>query len=385
MRIAFYAPLKPPDDPVPSGERAMARLLMTALATAGHEVDLASRLRSFDAAGGRARQARLGDLGLRLADRLIRRYRACAPAARPALWFTYHLYHKAPDWLGPAVSRALGIPYVVAEASHAPRQEHGPWAVGWLAARDAIAGADLIVGLNPADAACVRPLLPTPARWLPLRPFTDVARLRRAGADPASGPRLRRRGAPPQLLSVAMMRPGAKLASYRLLAQALRAIADRPWRLLIAGDGPARAEVAAAFAPLGRRVRFLGRLDPPALYRVAAAADLYLWPAIGEAYGMAILEAQALGLPVVAGAAGGVGAIVRDRRTGVLVRVGDAPAFAGAVAALLENAGSRRAMAVAARRVSAHEHDIGAAARTLDAALRDLSGRPGLDDPRGGA
>ena len=36
MRIAFYAPLKPPDHPVPSGDRRMARLLMAALATAGH-------------------------------------------------------------------------------------------------------------------------------------------------------------------------------------------------------------------------------------------------------------------------------------------------------------------------------------------------------------
>ena len=41
----------------------------------------------------------------------------------------------------------------------------------------------------------------------------------------------------------------------------------------------------------------------PALY---AGADLYLWPAINEAYGMAFLEAQAAGLPVVAGRTGGV-------------------------------------------------------------------------------
>jgi len=49
-----------------------------------------------------------------------------------------------------------------------------------------------------------------------------------------------------------------------------------------------------------------------------AASDLYVWPAIGEAYGLAILEAQAAGLPVVAGETGGVGDIVAHGVTGLL-------------------------------------------------------------------
>ena len=59
MRVAFYAPLKPPDHPVPSGDRSMARLLIRALELAGHEVGLASRLRSRDTDGDPARQSRL--------------------------------------------------------------------------------------------------------------------------------------------------------------------------------------------------------------------------------------------------------------------------------------------------------------------------------------
>ena len=47
MRIGFYAPLKAPDHPVPSGDRQMARHLMAALGAAGHGVELVSRLRSF--------------------------------------------------------------------------------------------------------------------------------------------------------------------------------------------------------------------------------------------------------------------------------------------------------------------------------------------------
>ena len=114
MRVAFYAPLKAPDHPVPSGDRAIARLLLAALeragATRGWEVDVASRLRSFDGAGDADRQARLREIGARIADRLLHRYREAPAGRRPDLWFTYHLYHKAPDWIGPVVSERLGIP-----------------------------------------------------------------------------------------------------------------------------------------------------------------------------------------------------------------------------------------------------------------------------------
>ncbi|MFO1157098.1 MAG: glycosyltransferase family 1 protein, partial [Rhodospirillales bacterium] len=99
MRVAFYAPMKPPDDPVASGDRTMARLLIAALAAAGNEVELAARFRSFDAAGDALRQRRIAALGRRLAERLQQRWRRRSPAEWPGLWLTYHLYHKAPDYL----------------------------------------------------------------------------------------------------------------------------------------------------------------------------------------------------------------------------------------------------------------------------------------------
>ena len=59
MNIAFYAPLKPPDHPTPSGDRELARALAAALRLAGHRVNLGSRLRSFDRDGNPLRQQRL--------------------------------------------------------------------------------------------------------------------------------------------------------------------------------------------------------------------------------------------------------------------------------------------------------------------------------------
>jgi glycosyltransferase involved in cell wall biosynthesis len=111
----------------------------------------------------------------------------------------------------------------------------------------------------------------------------------------------------------------------------------------------------------------------PALY---ATADLYLWPAINEAYGMAFLEAQATGLPVVAGRTGGVPAVVAAGVTGLLTPIGDAAVFAAAVTRLLQDPAERAHLgAAAAARVAAH-HDERAAAHALASALATLPGLP---------
>ena len=67
---------------------------------------------------------------------------ACRRTSRPRLWFTYHVYYKAPDWIGPRVARGLGIPYVVAEGSRAAKRAQGPWALGHAGAEAALDRAD---------------------------------------------------------------------------------------------------------------------------------------------------------------------------------------------------------------------------------------------------
>lgn len=144
---------------------------------------------------------------------------------------------------------------------------------------------------------------------------------------------------------------------------------DSAWRALLVGDGPARPEIEALMAPFGERVRFAGAVPHGELPSLYASADLYLWPAINEAYGMAFLEAQAAGLPVVAGRTGGVPAVVADGISGLLTPIGDAAAFAAAVKRLLQAPDERTRLGVAAAaRVAAH-HDERAAAQALASAL----------------
>jgi glycosyltransferase involved in cell wall biosynthesis len=360
MRIAFYAPLKPPDHETPSGDRRVARLLMDALRLAGHEPVLASHLRSFDPIGRAFRQKKLVAHGRQAAERLIARWRA-RPDTAPGLWFTYHLYYKAPDYIGSQVAAALGIPYVVAEASFAKKRAGGPWDIGHRAVEAALRRADLAIGLNSADREGLLPLLADPDRFVSLSPFLDTSAYRTP--SPTGGGGMGWGGT--RLITVAMMRPGDKLASYRLLGAALAQLTDLDWSLEVVGDGPARDEVGAALAALGDRVAFAGALDEPAIAARLAAADLFVWPAINEAFGMALLEAQGSGLPVAAGASGGVGDIVADGVTGLLAPPGDADAFAAALRVLIGDPARRAAMGAAARDKVLRAHALPAAAARL--------------------
>jgi glycosyltransferase involved in cell wall biosynthesis len=367
MRIAFYAPLKPPDDPTPSGDRLIARLFIDALSAGGFTVELASRLRTFDREGGTAggipptRHERLRILADRVARRIIRRWSVRPPNLRPKAWFTYHLYHKAPDWVGPHVADAFGIPYLVAEASVTPRQATGPWAYGHTAVLAALGRADRVVLLNSKDEAGVLPHLRAGARVERLAPFIDAA--------PFLAPARPHHGGPLRLATVAMMREDVKRDSYRLLAEALTlaALVLPDWQLEVVGDGPASAEIQQFFAPLGGRVRFLGRLPRHRIAEVLATADLFVWPGIGEAIGMVYLEAQAAGLPVIGCDRPGIAGVVARGVTGLLPPEGDAQALAAALSALSQDPARRGAMAEAARASIKQDHDLPVATERLKA------------------
>ncbi|TIN91238.1 MAG: glycosyltransferase family 4 protein, partial [Mesorhizobium sp.] len=80
----------------------------------------------------------------------------------------------------------------------------------------------------------------------------------------------------------------------------------------VVGDGPARDEVKAQFAGLpADRIEWLGAIEPAAVPDVLYSGGIYVWPGCGEAYGVAYLEAQAAGLPVVAQDIAGVPEVVR--------------------------------------------------------------------------
>jgi glycosyltransferase involved in cell wall biosynthesis len=384
MRIAFYAPLKSPTHGTPSGDRRVAGLLMQALERAGHRVELASTFRSYDGDGDAQRQAALRDQGAALGRRLAAQWREGPGDTRPGLWFTYHCYYKAPDWLGPEVAAALGIPYVIAEASHAPKRAGGPWDLGHRAAEDAIRRADLLICPTRDDIEGLRAVASAAGRVALLPPFLDAAPFRAATrARAAQRARLAEAHGlctnEPWLAVAAMMRPGDKLASYRALAGALARLRDLRWRLLIAGDGPARAEVDAALgAAIPGRAVLLGALASHEIVQLYAAADLCAWPAVNEAYGMALLEAQAAGIPVVSCATRGVPDVVEHGVTGLLAQPGDEAALAALVRELLLDDDRRARLGAAAAAFVAGERSLEAAASRLGGLLAPVAAPAGV-------
>ncbi|HXE58538.1 MAG TPA: glycosyltransferase [Gemmatimonadales bacterium] len=132
----------------------------------------------------------------------------------------------------------------------------------------------------------------------------------------------------------------------------------------LAGDGPGRPalEDEVLARGLAGRVHLLGHLPDPG--RLIADADLFVFPSRAEGLGTTILEAMALGVPVVASAVGGIPELL-DGDAGVLVPPDDPDALAGAIAALLADPTRRRRVAEAGRARALAFGDDRMAAATL--------------------
>ncbi|WP_350334187.1 glycosyltransferase family 4 protein [Coralliovum pocilloporae] len=351
MRAAFYAPLKPLDHPQPSGDREIGRLIKRALTDNGVDVEIASRLRSWMRSPDTEQYRPLKNEATREASGLIERWRP----SPPDVWVTYHLYHKAPDWIGPAVSKALGIPYVAIEASRSLKRQNDGWAQWFEDADIGIHHADTLICFHDKDLNGLKTAVPA-SRLHKIAPFIDTELYRPRTRKPGTSRSI-------HLITVAMMREGDKAASYRCLAEALASLQDLDWSLTIIGDGPARANLEPLF-PKGR-CQFLGARSPEDIPDLLRQADLFIWPAINEAFGMVFLEAQAAGLPVLAGRTGGVPDIVRDGETGFLSAVGDADALAANLRKLISEPDTRNRLSHNAIDHIEDNHSLATTGRTL--------------------
>ena len=142
-----------------------------------------------------------------------------------------------------------------------------------------------------------------------------------------------------------------RLMAAKALDVALAAMARVPEAaLVIVGDGPDRAalERQRDELGLGGRVRFLGGLGREGVLRIFRAADAVLLSSRWENFPHVIVEALAVGTPVIASAVGGVPEVVRDGENGLLVPAGDADALAAAIRRLLGDDDLRARLAAAA-------------------------------------
>jgi glycosyltransferase involved in cell wall biosynthesis len=154
-------------------------------------------------------------------------------------------------------------------------------------------------------------------------------------------------------------------------------------RLVVVGDGPERAalERQAAGLGLGAAVEFRGHLAD--VWPVLRELQVYVLTSVSEGMPIAVLEAMAAGLPVVAAAVGGLPELIEDGITGFLVsrdtdRAATAQALAGKMESLLADAVARTRMGFAARRhVSESFSPAAAAQKTLRCYTRGIAARRG--------
>lgn len=367
-KLAFYAPIKPPDHHIASGDREMARLLVKALGNAGYDVEIASRYIAYQKrpnpklfeerkAGGEAE-----------AQRLIERYNSDRP---PDLWFTYHPYCKAADWLGPAISSAFGIPYVTAEAARTGQGDGDDWAGGREQVQKAVKKAAANFCFKQSDRDYLATFLQVMNTVLPIAPFIDAREVRKLAAKhPYKSVFIDDR---PILVTAGMMRPGWKRESYRELADALRLVTDLDWNLLVIGDGPERVNIEQDILFINTdRIRFVGEVEKDRMPGALASGDLFIWPGLREAIGLVFLEAQALGMPVAAMRSLGVPSVVKDGETGMLADENDSADLAGIIRSFLMQPPLLREMGAAASAYIDEKHGIEAAAVTLKSAIDPL-------------
>lgn len=168
-------------------------------------------------------------------------------------------------------------------------------------------------------------------------------------------PRVVPHGGLVELISVGRLRAPKDFAT---LAQALARLERGSFRASLVGDGPDRSMIEAELEQLGLgdSVRLLGdRSDVP---RLLAAADIFICSSRSEGMPVSIIEAMAVGLPVVASAVGGVPEIIDDERTGLLVAPGGAAALADALARLIGDRALREQMGRAGRKDALQRYDL---------------------------
>lgn len=353
MRICLYAPFKPLGHPNPSGDLIIATGLYNFLLSRGHELLIVSRLRS-----------RWIYLHPWRYPEILWERRRCTKRMQdfaPELWLSYHCYYKAPDLLGPYLSKKAKIPYCIFQGMYSTKQRRKLKTIaGFYLNRYSLLHAHRIFSNRDRDYQNLKRIIPM-HRLSPIRPgiipeqfvFDKTARHKMHQKWKIKKV--------PVILTAAMFRPDVKTRGLSWMMKALTQLAGEniPFKLVIAGDGSERQKLEKLAAKLlPGRVLFLGKVLREEMYKIYSSGDIFAFPGIRESLGMVYLEAQSCGLPVVAFDNGGIPEVVQQDKTAYLTPLFDESAFCFAVKRLMGDKDHRHSMGRAATAYVRREHDL---------------------------
>ena len=291
------------------------------------------------------------------------------------LWFTYHSYYKAPDLLGPAVSRKLNIPYVIFQGIYSTKRRR-QWKAkpGFYLNKNSLCAAHHVFSNKSVDLLNLKRLLPE-NRITYVAPGIIPDEF---SFDETSRKKLHRHwniADEPVIFSAAMFRPDVKTEGLIWVIRACGKLyrQGQNFRLVIAGDGKERDKLLQlAHEHLPGRVLFLGKIPREDMYRYYSAADVFVFPGIRESLGLVFLEAQSCGLPVIAFNNAGVPEAVQDGKTGLLAPMYALGPFVDAVKRLIIDKKLRQQMSVAAQSYVREFHDLNKNYQELELSLSEI-------------
>jgi glycosyltransferase involved in cell wall biosynthesis len=193
-----------------------------------------------------------------------------------------------------------------------------------------------------------------PAHWHKLKVV-------RCGIDTSEFPRRSARPVtkPPRVLIVARLSPEK---GHFVLLEAVKLLADRGRRIEIdlAGPGEFRDDLERSAQALGiaGQVQFHGACSPGEINKLLKAADVFCLPSFAEGLPVALMEAMAVGVPVVTTYISGIPELVIDGWTGMVVPAGRADMLASAIERLCDDSELTRSIIEAARAKVEEQHEL---------------------------
>ncbi len=281
-----------------------------------------------------------------------------------------HLFHA--DLAGRIAASAAGVPHLV-HTVHVAEARFRPWQYAWARAAAGLCDRILCVSAAVRDHHARRSGLPA---WRygvihngidPDDYAADLTRGRqlRAGWGVADEEVL--------LAFVGRLDYQKNVALFLAAADRLRR-AGRGVRVVIAGDGPERSLVEEFLRrdDASRWAVWLGFTDDVA--GVLSAADMLVLPSRWEGFGLAVAEAMAAGLPVVATRVPGLTEVIEDGKSGLLVDSEDLDGLAAAVAGLIDDPARRARLGLAGRRRVGERFSIAANLAAHERLYTELAG-----------
>jgi glycosyltransferase involved in cell wall biosynthesis len=163
----------------------------------------------------------------------------------------------------------------------------------------------------------------------------------------------------PRIVTVARLSPEK---GHLVLLAAMRTLVEHgvDAELRIIGDGPSAALVDRTAEQLGLedRVTLTGELQPAEVSRELADADVFCLPSFAEGIPVSIMEAMAVGVPVVTTFVGGIPELAVDGETALVVPAGNSGELATALRSVLTDERLRGRLADAAQRMARQRHDV---------------------------